>query len=588
MLRHAVRRALLRHAPTKEAAKVITRRRWQAQVDRRQRDLDLHHQLEENYAHHHQAMLKILDNADNRKALFGDVLDHPFGSISGEDYTYHNDIRYTVEMLVTWYITTLVCDVNVQAIILGNVKDDGLYRDVMAHLKLPQLKHDIRQELSSMSRDNITTQDLVDQFASSEYFNSLQTYRSYFTHFKLAQALNYDDSDHRGPRQCRHGIYFSLPQLDNREYLARLQKAFATFSGSMERQKVMEANNKAYREYCASPTAAKFAELDEIYQAYAQAHPKNHQHLSLLAEVIRILVECHQYTPTPELFTYLIDTFDEHNMKNYATMAYQCLFSYSDNASVLAASTDECQLFSQVSARHFLPIITASPDCLGSLIGYCARRQQKLTFRQLLLFFGLDEVMAHESVLDKSYLSPVIAKLRFLRYKEYRKLDMDLILFKHAEPLAVKPQTIVEAMKACVEMKEFGFVDSLFNKMVMHMTNLGKVALAFGESHKLESDLILLKKYSVSELSRRYFTQAIIEVMITAAVASNDLGRLMWLMPHVDDYIERGLVGISSDNVFASHDRLDPKLVAQLREALLHFGLEGKLHRYRQLFAQLK
>lgn len=588
MLRHAVRRVQLRHAPTKEAAKAITRRRWQAQVDRRQKDLDLHQQLTENYTHHHQAMLKILDNHDNRKALFGDVLDRSFDDVEGEDYCYHHDIRYSVEMLVTWYITTLICDLNVQAILLGKVKDEGLYRDVMAHLKLPLLKNDIREELSTMSRENITTQALVDQFASSEYFNSLQTYRTYFTHFKLAQALNYDDSDHRGPRQSRHGIYFRLPQRSNQEYFARIDLAFATFSNNMERQRVMEANSKAYRDFCSTPTAAKFAELDEIYQEYAKTHPKNHQHLSLLAEVIKALVQCHQFTPTSELFTYLISKFDEHGMKNYATMAYQCLFSYGDNASVLAASTNDTQLFSQVSARQFLPIVTESPDCLGALIKYCARRQQTLTFRQLLLFFGLDEVMAHESVLDKSYLSPIIAKLRFLRFKEYRKLDMDLILFKHAEPLAVKPQVVVEAMEACIEMNEFGFVDSLFNKMVMHMTNLGKVALAFGENHKLENDLILLKKYPVTELSRRYFTQPIIEVMISAAVASNDLGRLMWLMPHVDDYIERGLVGIASENVFTSHDRLDPKLVAQLRKALLHFGLEGKLHRYRQLFAQLE
>lgn len=628
-----LRRAWRRGYSTGTLPRFAVRLKWLAQARRVRESQQQLANLRDSFARHHEAMKEILKDDSNVKALFGEYLESEHPEFEGCDgrLSFGADISKTLEMLIAWLTHTMVVDLNVQAMIAGQRADSGLYRDIMTHLQRPELRRALKSALQVAidSRDTKTQDRIFTELALNPNFNTLEVYRTYFMHIKSRQAHTYPESDYRSQSGSGFGLTFSQSEVNNCEYEDAFDVAFAAHYRRVERENLMRESDPHYSTYVAQPTEENFVALNEIYQAYVTKNPPNLQHLRLLADIITALVQCRRYTPDYEVVTLLIKRFEDAGMGNYASMGFQSLFRYEDNASVLAVPTlsqpeprgeehEEISLekpvpsrvwaavtgqnirdnlsaalettafvYASLTAKHFEHVIRESPNTLGPLAVFCAKHGQLSTLAQLLSYCGLDEIMDHEKVLGRLYLNPVLAKLWFLRHPKLRRLNMDSILYDLNKPILVKHSTIHALIEACIISRQFGLVDSLFNKMVMHATAGQQVALAFGEGHELERELLLTKKLSVPQLSAEFFSKPLLKLMIKVSIDSNDLGRLMWLMPHLDDYIARALAGSRVGTAVKSDGALDYELIAIIRDALTQFGLEGKLNQYQQLIRQL-
>lgn len=229
--------------------------------------------------------------------------------------------------------------------------------------------------------------------------------------------------------------------------------------------------------------------------------------------------------------------------------------------------------------------------------------------RGLLNFFDLAYIADKENVLLKSNLKDLIVRSRFShnRKKFTQKREYK---FNGRDPIFVDFSCVYAAVVACIEHREFTYIDLLLNKLLFHAVIVGdgiKVALHLGQPCSVEKygAELLTESLSIIELKETLFSKHVFKLLLSASRSSDDIGRLMWLLPHLDDYLAKNLTSVKkhlkraetylqeaiiwesadekkrrSFRAADSEAAVDLELVEGIYETLSLFGIDGKLASY--------
>lgn len=201
-------------------------------------------------------------------------------------------------------------------------------------------------------------------------------------------------------------------------------------------------------------------------------------------------------------------------------------------------------------ADHFVHLIAQDPEMLIPLLRYQLLRKDETMFLELLSFLTLDKIASEMQVIK----SPMLSKSKYKMPKYVPGLDLDERL------LTISRASMYQIMEMAIEFQLYQYLDLLFNKIVLHSRDRSLIELNYVEDVLVEG---------------KVFDDALFGILLDAAVKSNDLGRVVWLLPFIDEYIVE--VGVMND-----------ELQAQLLSTLRFFNLEGKLKSYEDILDNTK
>lgn len=330
----------------------------------------------------------------------------------------------------------------------------------------------------------------------SEAYNSIDFYRYNFMHFKTSKHLNYDNHDTTRFVQGRNFISFKSTEKSNSEYIKKIECIFHKYD-----------NDK---------------------------HPLKHINLAL--GIALSLLGHKDKTPTYGLLRYLMEKLGNERLWNYQSIIY--LYIPSTRYYLSTLSSREGETPNRVNlAYQFTDAVEDDPSILESLIKYQETRNDPEMLIELLSFFKFDEVIAHTRALTKSDMARFISMSRF----SFEKLNtIKSIVFSDKKSLFISSQSLLATIDACINLRQFEYIDLLVNKLLVHSVSLPKgyeIALNFGSDEKDTNTLLLKEKLSPDELASQLFTKDLFALLLRACRMSDDEGRLMWLIPHLDNYI---------------------------------------------------
>ncbi|KAG5422164.1 hypothetical protein I9W82_001259 [Candida metapsilosis] len=285
--------------------------------------------------------------------------------------------------------------------------------------------------------------------------------------------------------------------------------------------------------------------LEAAFDRYASSNGKL-SHVQLASQIIRILLSTHNHIPTINLWTYLLDKLGNLNLLNYQQIIYLSLFQYKHKPTVLAdPSPTTDSIFAPLMADHFAHLITKDPEMLLPLLKYQVLRNDDKMFLELLSFLTLDKIVSEMQIIK----SPLLSKSKYKLPKYIPGLDLEERL------LTISRKSMYQIMRMTIDLQLFEYLDLLFNKIVLHSRDRDSIELNYVEDVLVEGEV---------------FDDELLSIMLDAAVKSNDMGRVVWLLQFVDEFIKDGKV-------------LGEDLKSQLLSTLQFFNLEGKLKSYEEV-----
>ncbi|KAI5966929.1 uncharacterized protein KGF55_000338 [Candida pseudojiufengensis] len=291
--------------------------------------------------------------------------------------------------------------------------------------------------------------------------------------------------------------------------------------------------------------------LDVIFKEYKISDDQL-SHLTLALKIVQVFTSTHNHIPTLKTFAYLLDKLGELNLLSFQKIVYLSLFQYKHQPTVLATPNSNFDSkFPQLMADHFLHIITAYPEILKSLLFYQALRKDSVTFIELLSFLKLDKIAGEIMVIK----SPLLSKSKYKLPTYIPSFNFDKTLL-----LTISRRSLYDIMRLSVDMKLFEYLDLLFNKIVLHSKDRSNIQLNYIEDNLVEGKI---------------FDNELFSIMFTAAIESNDPGRVIWLLPFFDEFLK--------ENDYSIPNELKDKTL----HALKLFGLEGKLRKYEEHFVNI-
>lgn len=419
----------------------------------------------------------------------------------------------------------------------------------------------------------------VDQFIANlpkdiYNFHSHQLYRQLFMNFKLGYYINYEDSDCKVGMRAENLSAFSSATVDD----AALLKSF-----------------------------------DLCFDQYKRALPSTTAHLNLLFSLCAALLRQSSCIPSYRIFGYLLDKLGAEGLFHYQSLIFLSIFRYEHAPTLLATHKSPSP---PLAAFHFEHLVVEYPDIILSIFKYCASRGDTAMLERMFSFLRLQEVVAQNRVLSRLSIASILSKSRFTRQSSKLRFAEPLV-FSTDDPLYVLVDTIHSCIEACIDLGLFQFIDLIMDKVVLHAVEsrveIGspiRVALSFGNDisktaalHSTDKEapyvLMLAQGYSAREFARKLFGKRLFKLLLRACDEADDMGRLLWLMPHLDDYINHQLLecdpinclhieniklyvadSTSVDDTFADQDAsapIDMELISLIFKTLLKFGMEAKL-----------
>lgn len=493
---------------------------------------------------------------------------------------YDSEIANTIMLLSAFFINTFLVELNATYALSGKtpenieldsfllrpelfncIKDEPKRVEIIKILALMYLGDEKNPSflLFISQLDESTISSICSSMSSSDDFCSLEHYRYNFLHYKSNQSLNYDHSDTIRAIQSISRPHFTTPVTDSSGYINGFSKAFDTYSNS----------------------SASY--LDRM---------------NLVLSITKALLSTAGATPNHGIFRYLIDEFGKANLLNYQSMVFNAIPGYEHKKTILGSSTES--IIAPKAALHYKKAIEDDPDILGSLMLFLSRRAPNKTFEQLLSFYRLNEVVKHERVLDNSNFSRLVSKSRFTRNRD---IDLHSVVFDTDMPIIASVDLVYNAIACCIELGQFQYIDPLFNKLIVHTVDLsGEVhlALSLGNQKDLtnsEFSLLLAQNLTFAEMADKLFTKKLLILLLKASRLSDDVGRMMWLTPHLDAYLTKHIESSSQhiDEIkkFASAESvseesaakfweqdsqalIDTSLISEIEQALTALSLDGK------------
>lgn len=479
--------------------------------------------------HYKKLREKIVENfvqPENAEALFKEStsksLNIPFQEFLNPQQptlSYSNIyIRNSIELLVTSLITSILVEFNLRCAFKQEFRDQECFLKEESYLsKIPDenAKYEILKILTKLyqleeqpdsieefvkSLDQESVDYLLDvDLKQNPQFASLEQYREDFNFIKSSRFLNYSKSDVSRSIKNECVISFNLVEINNSEYLTKFENIFKSY----------EADDTKFK------------------------------HLSLLTKLANALISSKTYTPDISIFKYLLDKFDQYGLLNYQRLVVDSLPPYQFMRSVLS---DSSQIKSPKVAQSYQALVEEDPEILNSLLKYHIKQDDSKGFKELLQYFRLNEIRENNQSLSKSAAAPFLSKSRFS--SKFAEI-MPTITFNCSNPLLISSEVILIAIEGCIKFNLFEYIDLIFNKRVIYSTKENnKIALWLGKSSKVsetEQALLISKGLTLNEFELKLFNKKIFSLLLKASAKSNDLGRIMWLVPHLNEYLKNNL-----------------------------------------------
>lgn len=542
--------------------------RVQKRFHEKLQDIHDNRALHASFQKHRHNIVKLLDSPANIEALFNGKPNDPHIKSYEElttimDLTYYDEIQNSIMYFVSLLINSILVELNIRRRFsphdLPPVTEHSLflYRDIVKDSKDEDKKVETLKLLSNLYPkeegvpqsfeqffkllDHPSVFQLVNRDLKSDSFNSLEATRLHFMHYMSSQYLNYEHGDYLNSMELNRLVEFKSSEVRNEE----IEKLFL-----------------------------------QSFTAYKANDFKLH-HLRLALEICLTLLQSHTFTPSYRIFTMLMDNFGEAGLYQYQTLALEAMCSYKDKTSLLAEG--------QLNTKHFIEMVEKEHLSLASLAKYYGARDDETSFQNLLAIFRFEEILQHEWVLERSYISSLVSKSRFIRSKIHITSSMT---FETNEAIFVPVEAIYEVIKTCILLQQFQYIDHLVNKLLMHSVSRDDaiyIALRLGDD---QTPLLISQTDDSGKLASQVFTKDLFKILIRASRESEDLGRMMWILPHLDHYLEENLQDSNIRALQQEEDskdmHVDQELVQEIYNALRMFSLEGKLAFYDAMFGIMR
>lgn len=359
------------------------------------------------------------------------------------------------------------------------MKDDEEKRELMTKLlafRAPNKEEGEKNFLHHLDPDALA--EMVDGFKHSGSFKSKELRRRDFYEYKSGHWLNYEESDTLSSIQASLPPQFHSNTVSSNEYIRNFEKIFASYENSTATLK----------------------------------------HMNLVLELARALAFGGENLPTYSVFRYLLDNLGKLGLYNYQSLVYDILPSFEHRQTALADFPHN-QEFAPRKSFHFSHLIEDDPDFLGSLIMYQVPRKDKVTFKQLMAFFGVSEQSGRRSSsILPSFMKPLPVEQESL-------LNLD-------QPRFISIDTITKAFSACVELEQYPLLDTLVNKLVYDLVQTPEgLKISVGSCGKV-------KVGSAKVESDHLFTEEILLLLAKAYMETKDISRAKWLLPHISAFLE--------------------------------------------------
>lgn len=564
----------------------IRRLENKARADEQQLSINI--KMLEAYMRQRAAIVKHFENAsiadlfvltDDTQRL--QELHRVLGTTESAEQRFLSAISKSMRLLASSFVNTFLVDLNASFQLTGNTPDglepsSFLFRKdlfnsikdnpkrlelirILSQIYLGDEKHpNFSQFMAHLDRAEIAR--ICDSMATTNAFTSLESYRYNFLHHKSGQSLNYDHSDTLRGVQSWAIPRFSSAKNDSFLYIQGLSRCFQKFKGSQA---------------------------------------SHSDRLELILSIAKVLLPKKGPAPTYSIFRYLLTEFGKANLLNYQSMVLNVLPGYEYQQTVLGSSKGS--IISPKAAEQLIECIEDDPDILGALAGSCSHQGPNMPLEQVLSFYRLNEVIQHERVLNTSNLARLVSKSRFTRNRD---INLQSVVFDTDMPIIASVEVIYSAIESCINLKRFHYIDALFNKLIVHSVERNdeiKLALSFGNTNDVsrgDFSLLLAQNLTFAEMADKLFTRELLVLLLRASRLSDDVGRMMWLTPHLDAYINKHLdssrahveeiktLALSLDAVPAhfwlndSEMPINTNLIFEIDQALSVLGLHGKKHTY--------
>lgn len=424
---------------------------------------------------------------------------------------YWNPIEGTVRGMVSEIITTIIIELSIRKVAFHDITDSKVL------LKSVPLLDDeeIQSHLSGTQ-----VKELLGQMNNNVNFASLPLFRSIYTHYKSNDWLVYQDSD------------------------------FTRF---------IKGETSGYTERYESDDL-----IIGITEVFGNVNP-----LDLLSKAEAMVKVAHLLIrspspPSTKVFRVLMDFLDERNMLTYQLIILKHLVPYKARASLLS---DEFQnITGSLIVHYYQSLIEKEPKFINTLFNFYDKIGKKEALKHLLSFMKFDEILELERIYNLSIYSQLLSKSRYLRSR--RITDLTLVNYHTSKPLKISKEDFYNIIEKCTKHEMFQYIDFMINKIIFQSLD-DEVLLAF---HDKELQFTIDNE-NITEIKIKIFDNRLLRTILDTVNKSNDLGRLMWLIPNLD-------------TVLAYHQEnnsLDRELVNEIISTLRTFGLDGKVISYEKL-----
>ncbi|CAX44168.1 conserved hypothetical protein [Candida dubliniensis CD36] len=345
----------------------------------------------------------------------------------------------------------------------------------------------------------------LEEIKSSYWFESLAEYRFRFYNFKSSQFLSSTESDMSTQINGNNFVRFNSCQKDSRECIEKFERSF---------------------------------------EKYKKAQNESIAHIQLGINIVQDLLCAHEYIPTTEIWHYLLDNLGKLQLYNYQQIIYLSLFQYKHQPTILATPKEKDRLTAPLMADHFSHLIEDFPEILSTLCKYQEVRKDKRTFIELLSFLKLDKLAGEVMALK----SPLLSKTKYKLPAICPGIEFE------SKDLFISRNCLYLIMQSAINLGLYEYVDLLYDKIVLDSIDPHRIQLNYEEKRLVEGSI---------------FTPELFLIMLEACKKSKDLGRVLWLMPFLDDYVGKNSVPVT--------------LKISILEVLKIFNLEGKLVSYQKI-----
>lgn len=487
--------------------------------------------------------------------------------LKAQNFHYYNPILPDVTAMVTDMINTVLIELNLRKVFLGDVKDSKILIQDVGSLLLKnkelikqlylyydnpdsQLPQDLELFLTGLNKPQL--RQLLDSIAENPSFSSLRHFRTFFSYNKTGNHSNYEESETtRFTKNSLSGYTKRHP--DDDVLILELNEIFCVPKLGLD----------------------QLSKVDTI--------------LKVISQMIN--------SPSPpglDYFIAVLNHLNNHYLTSYQTIMLKYMIPIKFRPSLLSQE-DTLNQRSDLPLFYFKSIVEKRPDFISTLFNYYAKVGNDVMIEKLLSYLKLDEVIDLEKIFNRSIYNQLLSKSRFIKNRSLNQLTP----ITYSNPVIIKYDTLINAINKCVQFEKFEYVDLLINKLILHSNLDREIFLSINESLDLSNFKFVIDNDNedLSEVLLFLFDRDLMIILLKLVMQSNDMGRLMWLIPNLDIFVERNLsldkildlkhhMDDGNDDFFGLNESLqvNMSLIYNIHKCLKQFGLDGKVLHYEKIF----